>query len=564
MKGTQGTEKSTELDYESLSNELLVAKSKLATSKKVVSALEVELENKATTLKEANLKLKKYNELLVATHKVAKIGVWEVNLKTMDCFWSKEVYKIHEVPFNTEINIAQGIGFYHPEDQECIKSAVDNAIEERKGFDVELRIVTAKKKVVWVRSIGIPIVRNNKIVSLQGVFQDIDERKRTEDSLRESRELFRNIFESAAIGVALVDGNGKPILANLSLQNILGYTESELKHMHFADFTHPEDVDKDIQLYQELLEDKIPSYRIDKRYVRKDGEIVWAVLSVSLIHDSFNKPKYAIGMVEDVTAEKQNEIKLLEAKESLKIRNAQLQKTTNELDKQLRILASSNRDLEEFAFIASHDLQEPLRVISNYSQLLKRRYKSTLADEAQDFLTYIIDGTQRMQKLIRDLLGYSKVGRKQVNFELVNVSQVITDIFEDLQLTIDSTQAQIHFDDDIEIRADPVQLRQLLQNLISNAIKYRNPNESPHIFIKVEDDGDYWLLSVADNGIGIEKQYSEKIFQVFQRLHPKEKYEGTGIGLAICKKIVERHQGKIWLKSIPGKGSVFCFTILKN
>ncbi|MDN5213007.1 ATP-binding protein [Fulvivirgaceae bacterium BMA12] len=234
------------------------------------------------------------------------------------------------------------------------------------------------------------------------------------------------------------------------------------------------------------------------------------------------------------------------------------------LEKELEYLASSNKELEEFAHITAHDLQEPLHVIMGYSQLLRKRYGASLSDEGHDFLTHIIDGTQRMQQLIRDLLGYAKIGGSNAKFESINLTQIVKKVQQNLQLKIEQSNTQIRYNGPVNIKANPMQMLQLLQHLIANAIKYRRPAESPHIFINVSEKERYWFFAVEDNGIGIENEYSERIFQVFQRLHTREKYEGTGIGLAICKKIVEKHQGKIWMKSTSGKGTTFYFTIFKS
>ena len=246
--------------------------------------------------------------------------------------------------------------------------------------------------------------------------------------------------------------------------------------------------------------------------------------------------------------------------------NAELTNTRQTIkaqEKELEYLTSSNKELEEFAHITSHDLMEPLHVITGYSQLLRKRCEAGLSGEGHDFLTHIIDGTQRMQQLIRDLLGYAKIGGSHAKFESIDITQIIKNIKQNLQLKIEQTNAQIQYNGRVKIKANRVLMLQLLQNLIANAIKYRKSSESPHICIIVSEEERNWLFTVEDNGIGIEDKYSERIFQVFQRLHPKDKYEGTGIGLAICKKIVEKHQGKIWMKSVHGQGTKFYFTIAK-
>jgi signal transduction histidine kinase len=225
-------------------------------------------------------------------------------------------------------------------------------------------------------------------------------------------------------------------------------------------------------------------------------------------------------------------------------------------------LARSNRELEEFAYVASHDLQEPLRMISSYSQLIAQRYTGRLDADADEFLGYSADGAKRMQQLIDDLLSYSRVGTRGAPFQMVPLEEVLAGVLKDLSGVVAESGAVVTHDPLPEVRADPSQIGQLLQNLIGNALKFRG-KEPPRIHVGVSHDRTGRIVSVRDNGIGIPPEYHEKIFSMFQKLHPREKYPGTGIGLSICKKIVERHGGRIWVESSgePGQGTTFFFTL---
>lgn len=223
-------------------------------------------------------------------------------------------------------------------------------------------------------------------------------------------------------------------------------------------------------------------------------------------------------------------------------------------------LERSNQELQQFAYVASHDLQEPLRMVSSYLQLLERRYGSQLQDDARDFIDYAVDGAKRMQALINDLLAYSRVGTRGKAFEAVELQNVLWQATNNLKIAIDEQRACIECDPLPVVKGDDTQLTQLFQNLIGNAIKFHG-QEAPRISIRQERRNGHWLISVADNGIGIEPHHTERIFLIFQRLHNREEYPGTGIGLAICKRIVERHGGEIWVESQLGQGATFNFTL---
>ncbi|MBN2441776.1 MAG: GHKL domain-containing protein, partial [Spirochaetales bacterium] len=223
--------------------------------------------------------------------------------------------------------------------------------------------------------------------------------------------------------------------------------------------------------------------------------------------------------------------------------------------------ARSNAELEQFAFIASHDLQEPLRMISCYAQLLEKKYNDKLDKDAREFIWFIVDGAHRMQQLINELLIYSRVNKNVKPFTLVKGQKILMDSLKNLEFKIKDTHAKVNYDPMPEIIADASQLTQLFQNLINNAIKFTK--NVPEVNITVSENLDEWIFSVADNGIGIQNDCLESIFEIFRRLHTREEYCGSGIGLSICKKIIERHKGRIWVESEVDKGSRFIFTISK-
>ena len=231
-----------------------------------------------------------------------------------------------------------------------------------------------------------------------------------------------------------------------------------------------------------------------------------------------------------------------------------------QLAEHARELERSNAELEQFAYIASHDLQEPLRMVASYCQLLQRRYKGKLDGDADEFIGFAVEGATRMQRMINELLNYSRVGRRNAEFSEVEMRTVAEGAIEALAAAIEESGAAVELGTLPAIRGDKTLLHQLLQNLIGNGLKFRG-ERAPVIRVEARREGAGWLFSVADNGIGIEKEYLERIFLLFQRLHERAKYPGTGIGLAVCKKVVEHHGGRIWVESVPGEGSTFLFTI---
>ncbi len=308
-----------------------------------------------------------------------------------------------------------------------------------------------------------------------------------------------------------------------------------------------------LQKYQIKANLVLPIFRnapdiLSKQYSLKSYNYLWGVLCVHQCSETRQWTTEEVELVQHLI-------------EQLNIALSQAELLESEV-KQRQELARSNAELERFAYVVSHDLQAPLQTISNYVQLLERRYREKLDDKADKYINYIVGGVKRMRTQIEDLLQYSRVGREKSTFRQTDCNLVLQQAICNLQSEIDSNDATIVIDENLPILiADFSQLVVLFQNLISNSIKYRRQEVPPHIVIKADIKETIWQFSVADNGIGFEAQYQKRIFQIFQRLHTQDEYPGTGIGLAICQKIVERHGGNIWVESQPGCGSVFYFTI---
>lgn len=371
------------------------------------------------------------------------------------------------------------------------------------------------------------------------VFRDITERKRAEAALRESEERFRLLFQQAAVGIKRLSPEGRLLEVNDKQCEILGYPREELLQLSLPDITYPDDLPIEQAELTRLLAGEIPHYTIEKRARRKDGCLIWTRVTASLPSADPGKAPWWIAVVEDITERKRAEATLRETAEEL---------------------ARSNRDLEQFAYVASHDLQEPLRAVSGFVTLLKQRYHDQLDAKANEWIGNTVEGALRMQSLINDLLAYSRVGTRGGSFQSVEARSAVDAALHNLSASIQESGATVAADHLPRVWADLIQLVQLFQNLIGNAIKFRG-ERPPEIRIGARREGDAWLFWVRDNGIGIAPEYAERVFLIFQRLHTRSKYPGTGMGLAICKKIVERHGGRIWLESQPGEGTTFYFTL---
>lgn len=399
---------------------------------------------------------------------------------------------------------------------------------------------------VWLEGIATNWLNDPDIEAFTILTRDITDRKQAEIALRESEERFRAIFEQAAVGIAQTALSGQFLRVNPGFCQIVGYAESELLQLHWEAITHPDDIEADREYVRLLLAGEIQNFSREKRLICKDGQVQWANVTISPMRDAAGTPQYSIGAIEDIS-----ERKLVQEL---------LQKSLETQTRYAKELTRSNAELEQFAYVASHDLQAPLGTIAGYAQLLERRCQDRLDAQANKFIANIVNSCVRMQALIDGLLEYSRVGSSQKLFELVDCNRVFDAACANLQGAIGNNQAVVTRSDLPAVTGDSFQLMQLFQNLIGNALKYRRA-EPPIVLASAALAGDNWVFSVQDNGIGIAEQFYPRIFQIFQRLHTQKEYSGTGIGLAICQKIVDRHGGRLWVESSLDRGSTFYFSL---
>ncbi|UII32875.1 PAS domain S-box protein [Fulvivirga ulvae] len=512
-------------------------------------------------------------------------------------------------------------------------------------------------------------VTEDRIGGLLMYTRDITARKKVEQQLLISEEQFRGAFEYSAIGMALVAPDGKWLKVNKRLCEILGYSENALLTKTFQDITHPDDLNADLIQLKQMLTGEIESYKMEKRYFHKTGQIVWVLLSVSLVKDIHGNPLHFVSQIEDITEKKASEEKLKQVNDRLllatkaakmgiwdydiinneliwddqmlelygikkekfsgayeswldrlypddfkrtdeyvklaiagkrefntefrirwpdntirNIRGLALvqrdnngnavrmvgtnwditeQKKSEEALRKMATLESKSKEMEQFAYITSHDLREPLLTIKHYAELLLDEYAENMDDEASMFTKSVYNGANRMEKLIQGLLDYSRLSKPK-SLKKVNVSEVLDEVKSDLNSLIVNTRASINSTNLPIILAYPLELKLLFQNLIQNAVKFRKENSKPNIEVKSKKLEGGWQFSITDNGIGIDDRDKERVFVMFRKAHRNNQYEGTGIGLALAKKIVETHHGDIWLESTVGEGSTFHFTVLTD
>ena len=380
-----------------------------------------------------------------------------------------------------------------------------------------------------------------------GFIRDITSRKSAEAELRRSEERYRQIVETSQEGIWLIDENNKTNFVNKRLCEILGYSSGEMmgkEIFYFMDDEGKKNAESSIEKRKQGINE---SYNF--KYITKEGEVVWTYLATSSVLDVDGKYIGALAMVTDITQRKLNEELLQQSKVDLAVKN--------------RELNQKNKELEQFAYVASHDLQEPIRTTTSFVELLLQEYKGKLDERGNKYLSYIAQASDRMRVLINDLLEYSRIGKKR-QLEKVDCNIMMHQVLADLGVAIKEAEAEITFDTLPVIEGFPTEIKQLFQNLIMNAIKFRAKKITPKIKITAQKNSDYWEFAIVDNGIGIAKEHNERIFVIFQRLHNRNEYNGSGIGLSHCRKIVELHKGKIWVESTPGSGSTFHFTIHQN
>jgi PAS domain S-box-containing protein len=513
-----------------------------------------------------------HTERLTLALDAAKMGWWDLDLATGKTLWNT----YHEVIFGYEPGTPERDYFdweqrVHPDDLERMHQATHWARDHREDLSIQYRILWPDGSLHWINAFSRFIYgAAGAPVRMLGVLTDITERKQAELSLLESEERFRVTFEQAPVGIAHVDLDGHWLRVNQTLCDIVGYTREELVSKTFQDITYPDDLGSDLDHVRQLLAGEIENYVLEKRYLHKNGQIIWANLTVSLLRQledipnafkptqaifpiaGLGQPKYFISIVEDISDRKQTELRLQERSQELADLNTELVKTS-------ALLTERNQELDRFVYIVSHDLKAPLRGIANLTEWIEDDLGGQLPTENQKLLALMRAQVNRMDAMINGLLEYSKAGRVELTIESIDISALLAEILNFIEVP---PGFKIKIDTQVTtLRTRRILLYQVLLNLISNAIKHHDRPDG-QLEIGVYDLGDRYEFWVQDDGPGIPPEHRERIFEIFQTL--KSSNESTGIGLSIVKKIVEAEGGTVEITSEVDVGSKFRFTWLKE
>ncbi|MGY5846917.1 PAS domain-containing sensor histidine kinase [Salegentibacter sp. HM20] len=418
------------------------------------------------------------------------------------------------------------------------KAARGEVVKYQTGF------VSLRQNKAILEVTNFPMFINDEIVGVYGIAKNVSTQLRAEQKLQEERNLLRAIIDNIPDYIFVVDREHKTLLVNRKFhRDLLGFdAEAPALGLQPTDYYPEHEAKLIIEDNKRLMESgEIVLNREDKVITFKRNTETILLTKVPLINVA-GEITGLVGIARDISEIKAKEKKL------------------EEVNKELQI---TNRELEEFAYVASHDLQEPLRMITGFLERLKQKYTSELDEKAQQYIYYAQDGAIRMRTLIRDLLEYSRAGRFENQAEAVDVNLVVRDILKLQQKSIREKKAEILYNHLPIIKSHRIAVQQLLTNLIQNALKYQRPGVAPRITIECREADTKYVFSVADNGIGIEPGFENKIFEVFQRLHSRAQYSGTGLGLAVCQKIVDNLGGKIWVEANEPEGSIFKFSLKK-
>jgi PAS domain S-box-containing protein len=498
-----------------------------------------------------------HRKLYEQAEALAHIGNWSMDLKTNQVIWSDEMFRIYGLEPVDNAGIYDLRSFRHPEDNALIEEQIEHSIREKVPNDFYYRIILKNGKIKHVHAMGKPEVVNGVVVKMFGTLQDVTHQKQMEEDLKKSELLYHGMInEIQDYAIILLNREGIIMNWNKGAEKIKGYSASEIVGKHIREFYIKEDQNN--KLPEKLLSLAASQGKATHEgwRTRKDGTTFWGSIVITAIHDEHGNVTGFSKITRELTERKLAEDRLIQFADNIERKNKKLEQ--------------ANKELESFSYIASHDLQEPLRKIQAFTSRLLQKENDNLSEWGKEVFAKVQNSANRMQRLIEALLSFSRLDKTQELFEHTDINHLLEETKHNLHEVIESKHAIIQSDHLPLMNVIPIQFQQLLTNLINNAIKYSKSEVNPFIQITYgikegkniignspHDKNKYHHICIIDNGIGFDQQYSDKIFELFQRLHGKSEYEGTGIGLAICKKIVDNHHGFINAKGEPGKGAEF-------
>ncbi|MEA3504880.1 MAG: PAS domain S-box protein, partial [Bacteroidota bacterium] len=464
-------------------------------------------------------------------------------------------------------------GFTHPDYLDIVmgRGKKRQAGDTKVITKYEFKIVTKEGAEKWIFISGNAIRFNDAPAAISS-FIDITQRKKIENELRNSEKRFRSYFENSMIGMAITSLSKGWVEINDTVSVILGYSFEELKKMSWADITHPDDLKVDEDKFELLLADEINSYSLEKRFIRKSGESVWTQINISCVRKEDDSIDYIIALIEDISelVEYRNNLEKMVADRTKEVEKIQkslvyLMEDVNETNSNLNRaninIEASNKELEAFSYSVSHDLRAPLTRMDGFSKVLLDMYKDKLDEQAVHYLNRIRSSSENMSNLISAMLSLSRLTRSKISRKQLDFSSLCNQVKENLEAAEPNRKLDFQVEENLKIYADEKFVRILLENLLGNAFKFTKKQQNPVIMIGKKIIKEKEVFFIQDNGDGFDMKYYHKIFTAFQRLHAEKEFEGTGIGLAIVQRIINKHGGEIWAESVQGKGATFYFSL---
>lgn len=493
--------------------------------------------------------------LLTEVGRIAHVGGWEFDPATGKSTWTEEVARIHDLDPKTPASVGLSLNYYTDQSRPMIEKAFYDAVKHAKPYDLELEIVTAKENRKWIRTIGHPIVEDEKVVKIQGSMQDITERKLADEALHESEEKFRVLLDSLPLPVTYVNNAGEIIFRNDRFLQVLGYSVEEVPTVtEWWNFAYPEET------YRQWV---IDNWQSALEYARETNTDILPKEYSITCNDGFERTFIVSGIIIDdnllitfidITDRKQAEEEVKKLNETLEHR----------VEDRTAQLLEANKELEAFSYSVSHDLRAPLRHINGFVDLLTAQYHDLLPEKGKHYLDTILKSSHLMGSLIDDLLQFSRTGRQEMHQSNLDMTNIVLEVKDLVESDLHERNIQWEIAKLPLIRGDHSLLRMVWFNLISNAVKFTKEREIAHIEIGFTENDKERIFYVCDNGAGFDMRYAHKLFGVFQRLHTSSEFEGTGIGLANVRRIILKHGGRTWAESLIGQSATFYFTIPKT